>query len=82
MTGCSIQTLLKPALEKTLPPIEKRRLYPLRHPEVFGNTIGNAAAITYCVEHQLVVFSPVRHTDPRPHALGYIPMLWVYNVDT
>lgn len=65
-TGSSIQTLLKPALQKTLPPIEKRRLYPLRHPEIFGNTIGNAAAITYCVEHQLVPYSPVRH----PLALG------------
>ena len=54
VTGCSLQTLVKPALEKTLPPMEKRRLYPLRNPEVFGNTVGNAAAITYCVQHQLV----------------------------
>lgn len=72
-TGSSIQTLLKPVLAKAQPAIEKRRLYPLRHPEIFGNSIGNAAAITYCVEHQLVPYSLVRRSprpsSPKPYAL-------------
>ena len=48
-SGRSKSSLLKPQLEKLQPPIEKRRLMPLKHAAV---QIGNAAAFTYVLQQR------------------------------
>ncbi|BDA47386.1 probable transcription-associated protein 1 [Coccomyxa sp. Obi] len=48
-SGRTSAQLLKPLLEKLSPPLEKRRLMPLKHASL---QIGNAAAFTYCMQQR------------------------------
>lgn len=48
-SGRTSAQLLKPLLEKLSPPLEKRRLMPLKHANL---QIGNAAAFTYCMQQK------------------------------
>lgn len=58
-SGRSKTDLLKPLLEKMQPPLEKRRLMPLKHAAA---QIGNAAAFTLCLQQRpcLLPLSQVR----------------------
>lgn len=48
-TGQPAAKLLAPTLAKAAPSLERRRLMPLRH---VAMQIGNAAAITYCIQQR------------------------------
>jgi hypothetical protein len=48
-SGQSPASLLKPLLEKLSPPLERRRLMPLKHVQL---QMGNAAAFTYCMQQR------------------------------
>ena len=62
-SGRSKTNLLKPLLEKMQPPLEKRRLMPLKHAAA---QIGNAAAFTLCLQQRpcLLPLSQVRSPAP------------------
>ena len=48
-TGQPAAKLLAPTLAKAAPSLERRRLMPLRH---VAMQMGNAAAITYCIQQR------------------------------
>ena len=48
-SGRTPASLLKPLLEMLSPPLEKRRLMPLKHVQL---QMGNAAAFTYCMQQK------------------------------
>ncbi len=65
-SGRSKTNLLKPLLEKMQPPLEKRRLMPLKHAAA---QIGNAAAFTFCLQQRpcLLPLSQVRFFPSIAH---------------
>lgn len=81
-SGRSKTNLLKPLLEKMQPPLEKRRLMPLKHAAA---QIGNAAAFTYCLQQRpcLLPLSQVSLSPPSGVGAGYenraVRKCWPYS---